>query len=417
MNRHELITVIMDQHEYYKNIEYIPRLRNLSIGAGDEITVISGVRRCGKSTLLQEIRQQNKESDYFLNFDDERLIHFSVEDFQMLHEVFIELFGNQSTFYFDEIQNINGWERFVRRLYDTGNKVYVTGSNASMLSKELGTHLTGRYVQYELFPFSFREYLEFHHVSFKKEDFFTTKGKSSLKKQFNEYMKWGGFPEYLRNKNRDYLKALYESILYRDVLVRNKLTTERELLELVYYLAGNISRLVSYNRLKNMIGVKNATTVKKYLKYLEDTYLIFLVNKFDYSLKKQIQNPKKVYLIDVGLAQELGFHFTEDKGHLLENVVYLELRRRRNEIYYMKNDFECDFVIRCKNRIVQAIQVSWSITKSETRDREISGLQKVMDTFGLKEGYLLTEDMLEDIQLSGEKTIKVRPVWQWLLDN
>ncbi len=417
MDRHELITVIMDQHEYYKNIEYIPRLRNLSIGAGNEITVISGVRGCGKSTLLQEIRQQNKEADYFLNFDDERLIHFSVDDFQMLHEVFIELFGNQSTFYFDEIQNINGWERFVRRLYDTGNKVYVTGSNASMFSKELGTHLTGRYIQYELFPFSFSEYLEFHHVSFKKEDFFTTKGKSNLKKQFNEYLKWGGFPEYLKNKNRDYLKALYESILYRDVLVRNKLTTERELLELVYYLTGNISRLVSYNRLKNMIGVKNATTVKKYLKYLEDTYLIFLVNKFDYSIKKQIQNPKKVYLIDVGLAQELGFHSTEDKGHLLENVVYLELRRRRNEIYYMKNDFECDFVIRYKNRIVRAIQVAWTINKAETKGREINGLQKVMETFGLKEGYLLTEDTVEDIQISGGKTIKVRPVWQWLLDN
>ena len=416
MDRHTLISIILDQREYYQNFQFIPRLDDLKISQGKEITIISGIRRCGKSTLLQEIRTKNKESDYFLNFDDERLIQFTVEDFQLLYEVFIELFGEQSTFYFDEIQNVKNWERFVRRLYDTGKKVYLTGSNASMLSRELGTHLTGRYIQYELFPFSFKEFLKLNQVNYTPEDFFKTTGKSNLKKWFNQYFKAGGFPEYLQNRNRDYLKSLYESILYRDVLVRNKLTNEKEILELMYYLSSNISRLASYNSLKNIIGVKNATTVKRYLEYLQNTYLLFLVNKFDYSLKKQLLNPKKVYLIDNALANEIGFHTSEDNGYLLENLVFIELRRRGKQVYYFKNNFECDFLIREKNKITAAIQVSWSLENSKTKEHEIAGLKKAMEAFGLDEGLILTESESEILKWD-KRNIRVLPVWQWLLQE
>lgn len=414
MDRQTLISIILDQKEYYNNIQFIPRLENLNISFGKEITVISGIRRCGKSTLLQEIRLKNDESDYFLNFDDERLIQFKVEDFQRLYEVFIELFGEQSTFYFDEIQNIPNWERFVRRLYDSGKKVYITGSNASMLSRELGTHLTGRYIQYELFPFSFKEFLAFNNISYNKDDLFTTSGKSKLKKWFNNYFKWGGFPEYLQSKNREYLKSLYESILYRDVLVRNKLTNEKEILELMYYLSSNVARLSSYNSLKKIIGVKNASTVKKYLEFLQNTYLIFLVNKFDFSLKKQLQNPKKFYLIDNALTNELGFHTSSDNGYLLENLVFIELKRRRKQVYYFKNNFECDFLIREKNKISMAIQVTWSIENAQTREREINGLLKAMELFNLDGGIILTENSSEEVKINN-KTISIRPVWQWLL--
>ena len=414
MDRQTLISIILDQKEYYNNIQFITRLENLNISSGKEITVISGIRRCGKSTLLQEIRSKNNEADYFLNFDDERLIHFTVDDFQRLSEVFIELFGEQSTFYFDEIQNIPNWERFARRLYDSGKKVYITGSNASMLSRELGTHLTGRYIQYELFPFSFKEFLAFNNISYNKEDLFTTSGKSKLKTWFNNYFKWGGFPEYLQSKNREYLKSLYESILYRDVLVRNKLTNEKEILELMYYLSSNVARLSSYNSLKTIIGVKNASTVKKYLEFLRNTYLIFLVNKFDFSLKKQLQNPKKFYLIDNALTNELGFHTSADNGHLLENLVFIELKRRRKQVYYLKNNFECDFLIREKNKITMAIQVTWSIENAQTREREINGLLKAMELFNLDGGMILTENSSEDVKINN-KTISIRPVWQWLL--
>ncbi len=416
MNRSTIISVILDQRESLKKTKYISRLAEYPIPNDNEIVVISGIRRCGKSVLLQEIRTANEEKDYFLNFDDERLIQFKVDDFQLLIEIFIELFGTQSTFYFDEIQNILGWERFARRLYDQGNKIYITGSNASMLSKELGTHLTGRFYQIELYPFSFKEYLTFKKIDYKKTDFYTTRGKAELKTHFNKYFESGGFPAFLQNKNRQYLKSLYESILYRDVMVRNNITKEREILELVYYLASNTSKLITYNSLKNIIYLQNATTVKKYLDYIQNTYLIFLTSKYDPSLKKQLQNPKKVYFIDNALSNELGFRTSDDRGRLLENLVFIELKRRGYDIFYNKNKQECDFVIREKNHIAQVIQVSWSIYDKDTRNREINGLKEAMDLYNLDSGCILTENDEEIINIRN-KNIFIKPVWKWLLDK
>jgi len=391
-------------------------LQRLSSGFSDsEVAVISGVRRCGKSTLLHEIRSKNTEKDYYFNFDDERLVNFKLDDFQLLYEVFIELFGKQSTFYFDEIQNVSGWERFVRRLHDYKNKVYITGSNASMLSRELGTHLTGRYYQQELFPFSFKEFLAFHKRAIPQKSFFNTEDKVQLHSDFASYFIKGGFPAYLQSGNSQYLKSLYESILYRDVMVRNGLTNEKEILELVHYLASNTSKLFSYNSLTKVIGVKNATTVKSYLSFLENTYLLFLVNKYDFSVKKQIQNPKKIYFIDLGLVRELGFHHSEDKGRLLENMVFIELKRRGKEVYYHSQKHECDFVIKEKNRIVEAIQVSWSVYNPSTREREIEGLLEALTCYKLREGLILTDDE-EDAFTIKDFTIKVMPTWKWLLN-
>ncbi len=414
MERKILISIILDQQEIFKNLNYIPRLENRSFLNDPEIVVISGVRRCGKSTLLHEIRQNNHDKDYFINFDDERLIHFTLDDFQTLYEIFIELFGKQNTFYFDEIQNITGWERFVRRLYDQGKKIFITGSNASMLSKELGTHLTGRHYQVELFPFSFKEYLALKNVTFSELDLYATETRGLLKSRFNDYFARGGFPAYLQYENRAYLKSLYESILYRDVMVRNNLTNEREILELVYFLASNVAKLITYNSITSVINVQHATTAKNYLHHLENTYLIFLVNKFDYALKKQILNPKKVYLIDNAISYELGFHTSEDKGRYLENIVYLELRRRGKEIYYHRQKYECDFVIREKNRITQVIQVSWTVHDKDTRDRELRGLREAMALYHLDHGIILTENDDEMIR-SDNQTIEIMPVWQWLL--
>ena len=412
MQKDTLVQIIVDQQNFHFKQNDLPRYKVLS--NDKEIVVLSGVRRCGKSTLLQEIRDNNKESDYYLNFDDERLLNFTVEDFQLLYEVFIEYFGKQSIFYFDEIQNIKGWERFVRRLYDYGNKVYVTGSNASMLSKELGTHLTGRYYQFELFPFSFKEFLDLKEYKYSKQSAISTQGKAELKGLFNKYFMKGGFPAYLQSENKHYLKSLYESILYRDVMVRNGLTNEKELLELIYFIASNISKLVSYNSLSKVIGVKNATTVKNYLTYLQNTYFIFLVNKYDVSLKKQLHNPKKSYFIDIGLVRELGFHHSEDNGRLLENIVFIELKRRAKEIFYHKQKKECDFVVKEKNKIVEAIQVSWSIHNSETRKREVEGLLDALKIYNLSDGLILT-DSEEDKFIVDSFNITVKPVWKWLL--
>lgn len=415
MNRHILQQVIIDQSVFTLSETDVNRFGK--IGSSDnEIVVISGIRRCGKSTLLQEIRNNNEEKDYYLNFDDDRLLHFTVDDFQTLLELFGEMFGKQTTFYFDEIQNIKGWERFVRRLHDYGYKVYVTGSNASMLSRELGTHLTGRFYQIDLYTFSFLEYLKLKQIGFERNDLYSTDGKAFLKSEFNNYFKLGGFPAYLISLNRSYLKSLFESILYRDVMVRNSLTNEREMLELVHFIASNTSKLISYNSLAKAIGVKNATTVKNYLSFLQDSYLVFLISKYDVSVKKQIHNHKKVYFIDLGLIRELSFQHTENNGRLLENLVFIELRRMDKEVYYHHRKHECDFVIKEKNAITTAIQVCWSLYDTTTRKRELDGLLDAMEAYNLTEGVILTESEEDEIVIES-KNIHVLPVWKWLLNQ
>ena len=413
MQKSLLQAVISDQRALKLELSAIER-EHVSILENDSVVVISGIRRCGKSTLLQAIRAKNDEKDYFLNFDDDRLIHFKVEVFQLLLELFGERYGKQTTFYFDEIQNISGWERFVRRLHDYGNKVYITGSNASMLSKQLGTHLTGRYQQVELYPFSFREYLKLNQIEPNSLDHFSTDDKALLKASFNNYFKLGGFPAFLKSKQPEYLKSLYESVLYRDVMVRNGITNEQELLELMFFVTSNTSKLVSYNSLAKVIGVKNATTVKQYLGFLQDAYMLSLVSKYDTSLKKQLHNPKKVYGIDLGLMRQLSFQHSENQGRWLENLVFLELKRKTKTVYYHHHKGECDFVIKEKNSITQAIQVCWSLHDDNTRQREVNGLVDAMTTYQLKEGLILTEDESDQLRI-GDKTIHIMPVWLWLL--
>jgi predicted AAA+ superfamily ATPase len=414
ISKSEISQIIADQRSLSFKPNDLPRLSKSY--ADNEIVVISGVRRCGKSTLLHEIRSKNTENDYYFNFDDERLINFKLDSFQLLYEVYLEHFGKQSIFYFDEIQNVNGWERFVRRLYDYKNKVYITGSNASMLSRELGTHLTGRYYQLELFPFSFPEFLKYTGYSASKPDFLNTEQKALLHSKFIHYFTKGGFPAFLQSGNSQYLKSLYESVLYRDVMVRNSLTNEKEILELVHYIAGNTSKLFSYNSLSKVIGVKNATTVKNYLSFLESSYLLFLVNKYDFSVKKQIQNPKKIYFIDLGLVRELGFHHSEDKGRLLENMVFIELKRRGKDIYYHSQKHECDFLIKEKNTITDAIQVCWSLHNQNTSEREVDGLVEALEYYNLKEGLILTDDEEDEFVIKNLKII-VMPTWKWLLNH
>lgn len=405
--------VIFDQQQIVtaKISRYVPA----ALIDSTEILVISGIRRCGKSTLLHQIRQQRAEKDFYLNFDDERLLNFKLEDFQLLHELFIELFGEQHSFYFDEIQNITGWERFVRRLYDAGNKVFVTGSNASMLSRELGTHLTGRFCQFELYPFSFKEFLIYKGIDLSAKYLYSTVGKATLNRELDLYLAQGGFPQYVAGASVEYLKSLYESILYRDVMVRNKLTNEREMLELVYYLASNVSCLSSYNSLTAVCGVKNSTTIKNYIGFLEDSYLLFQLSKYDFAVKNQIRNPKKTYFIDSALVQRLGFNFSANLGRVFENVVFLELKRRAYELFYHSEKQECDFVLRKDGQIVGAMQVCVDMREEKTRQREINGLIEALALYNLTEGIIVTLDQDESVIVEGKK-IQLVPFVRWVLE-
>lgn len=421
MNKQSLLEVLSDQRKSPQSAPFIKREvmdREEWKKPNKFIQIFSGIRRCGKSTVLQAIRRQQKEQDYYMNFDDERLVQFTLEDFQTLYEVFLEQFGEQKTFYFDEIQNIPGWERFVRRLYDAGCKIYITGSNAHLLSHELGTHLTGRYIQTEIFPFSFYEFLLYKNVSPNYPALASTEERIQYKVLFQEYFSKGGFPEYLQSDNNAYLNHLYESILYRDIITRYKLPSDRVIKGLSNYLASNLGVPISFNTLKDLFDAGSGTTIKEYISYFENSYLYFSLLPFHYSLKKQVYGQKKIYAVDTKLANEVGFRFQQDRGRFLENIVYMELRRHSKTIYYHKESTECDFLIKDGLHITCALQVTAEMPTPETKAREIKGLLEAMQTYHLTEGFLITEDEEGEethTTANGEVKIYIIPIYKWLL--
>jgi len=417
MNKQDIKKVIVAQKESHSELHYVEReegLTPVAVGADPFVRIFSGVRRCGKSTMMDHIRNSGAEKNFSLNFDDNRLIGFTSGDFEKLYEAFHELYDPEKTWYFDEIQNIKGWELFIRRLHNEGHKVLITGSNANMLSRELGTHLTGRYLQTEIFPFSFTEYCWFREIRIEPNDFYSPAKTTILKKAFQDYMTNGGFPEYLRSGNPDYLEILFENILYRDVIARFNIRNGRLLMEMTHFLISNIAKETSYNSLKNTFSLANAITVKEYISYLEDCYLLFSINKFDYSLKKQLANPKKIYCVDSGMAGIVSFQFSENFGRKLENLVFLHLRRTGADIYYHRENHGCDFIEVSHKKVVRAIQVCQSIEPITVRQREINGLIEAMKTYQLHTGLIITEDDEETIEHNGF-TIQVVPAWKFLL--
>jgi len=377
-----------------------------------QVIIISGLRRAGKSTLLKEIKHAFYPDQliYYFNFEDERLLKFTVDDFDLLHETFLELYGKANVFFFDEIQNVAGWEVFIRRMQDTGYKFYITGSNASMLSMELGTRLTGRYIGIELFPFSFREYLLYKNVVI--PDHILVEDRAMIKKYFNEYIETGGIPEYLIYKKEILIKMLYDNILYRDILARYKITGEKSLKELAFYLISNPGTLVSYNKLKEMLALGSVNTIKDHIAFIENAYLIFTVNKYDVSVKRQLYANKKVYVVDTGFIQLLAFKFPQFTSMVLENIIFMELKCRGKKVYYYKNKNECDFVVVERNVVVEAIQVTTTLGPS--KKREYDGLLEVMAIHGLSQGLILTDEEDFDEKVDGKKII-VRPAWKWLI--
>ncbi len=376
------------------------------------ILIFTGLRRSGKSTLMQQLIQSNPKSSY-VNFEDERFLEFQAQDFEQLHEVILEQYGEIEFYFFDEIQNIDRFETFIRRLHDQRKKIIITGSNASLLSSEFGTRLTGRYKSFEVFPFSFSEFLRFHHITPTKEWLHLAEKRVILLRHFNTYLTRGGMPEYLQNNDDEYIRTVYENILYRDIIARYHIKKQKILKELVNLLATQISCQITYNSLKESLGLSNAITVKEYISYLQNSYLFFEVQQFEYSLKKQLNAPKKIYVVDPVFHRICGMTASPNKGHLLENIVFLELKRKKQNIYYFEQKHQCDFILKKDAAVHQVIQVCYHLDEGNKR-RELQGLQEAMDTFRLQQGLLLTYEQ-EDVIKSDGKTIQVIPVWKWLL--
>ena len=333
------------------------------------VRVITGIRRCGKSTLMLQLMKELPEPFAFFNFEDPRVFGFEAQDFAKLGDVMDQA---QPYYFFDEVQNVEGWEVFIRHLHDRRKIVCLTGSNASLLSKELATRLTGRSLHTELFPFSYREY-----IAFKQQEPNTN--------TFLHYIEEGGFPDYLKYESKEILQQLLKDILYRDIIVRHGIRNDQRFTELALFLLSNVGKPVSLNRIKNSFEIGSVSSVADYIRWLEDSYLLFSLPRFSWSAKKIAVNPKKIYAIDTGFARVNSLSYSKDTGRLFENAVFLHLRRAYRDLYYFQERHECDFLVKEANTITQAIQVCAEINQ-DNQERETKGLFEALSSFGLDRG-------------------------------
>ena len=401
ITKETLKEVIISQREYLEKLNVgTPRENEIKIIDSFAI-LITGIRRCGKSTFLNQLLKKQKKG-YYLNLEDPRLNEFELADFNKIESIMNELYGGKGVYFFDEIQNVEKWEKFIRYLVDKKEKLVVTGSNASLLSRELGVKLTGRHLQIEMFPFSFKEFLDMR----KEEPSIVS---------FESYLTKGGFPEYLKKENPSILHELLSDVVMKDIAVRFGIKNTIILNRIAIYLISNVGKEFSYNALKNTFDIKSVQSVIDYIFYLENAYLIFTVPRFSYSYKKQQVSPKKVYSIDNGFSYNNSSSFSKDKGKMLENVVFLALRRKYKDIFYVREKNECEFVVKEKEKIIQAFQVCFDFNE-ETKEREINGLMLALKEFNLDKGIILTYDQEDSFVVDGKKIV-VKPVWKWLSDQ
>lgn len=419
MEKNKLRQVIIDQQvQFNKKEDLIDRDLDLDYYIkGSEIIVISGIRRCGKSSLLKLISKKVEGSKVFINFDDIRLVDFNRDNFPEIQDIVFELFKNNEdvTYFLDEVQNITFWEKWVNNLHSQGIKVFVTGSNSNLLSSEISTYLTGRNKVIKLFPFSFREYLKLKGIENHKLEHLTSSQKTEIFTCFQEYFINGGFPLILKNDDIELSRQYFEDILYKDILNRYKVREVKELKDLILFLFSNVGGIYSYSTLKKVCGIKSLSTIKNYIDYFQNVFLLYQVGRFDYSIKKQKVSSSKIYVSDTSFLKTVSFNFSENTGKRLENLVFLQLRRRYDEIYYHLDKNECDFVIKENLNITQAIQVSQKLDNPVTKQREIAGLLDAMKKYNLMEGYILTLEDDEILEID-KKRIIIKSIWKWLLE-
>ncbi len=410
--------VILDQLEAINNKENLvirDTYSNLVQYKGSSALVLKGLRRTGKSTLLKQlIISKFSDSFYYFNFDDDRVFGFTVDDFQNLIETFIELFGRRKNVFFDEIQNVRGWELFINRMLREGYRVFITGSNSNLLSQELGTHLTGRHIDLELYPFSFQEYLRAKDLQKIVEGDYNTSARATLSAEFNKYFLTGGMPEVVLSGEAAILTHLINDVIQKDIVTRYSVRKPAEIKKILRFILANVSNETTYRGLTIATDSKSENTVKKYIQYLEETYIIFEVSRYDKKLRRRDKNPKKFYCIDNGIIINNVPTFIENKGGLLENMVAINLKRMQKEFYFFrdKDQSEADFVIPSERQI---IQVCYELNE-QNRKREIKGLVRARREINAEKFLIITLNQEESIKLDG-LTIDVEPIWLWLAKN
>jgi len=389
----------------------------------NKVVILYGVRRSGKSYVLFDLFKKYKERALYVDFEDERLIDFKAEDFEALKEAFLELkphlIGKELIFLFDEVHNVKGWEKFCRRIVEREKiKVFVSGSSSKMMPMEIHTSLRGRSWAVEISPFSFRESLYLKNIEIKDRSFIYGPKKSLIKKYFSEYMRWGGFPEVLFLKSefekRRIIKEYLDAMFFKDLIERFNITNIHLLDALKDKLFSSFSSKFSltafYKQYKERIPFSK-DSLFLYYRYFLESMLISEVRKFAESSYKRLRNPAKIYPVDTGICRRVT---STDLGRILENIVFLELRKR-GEVFYFEEEGECDFVIKDINDKLSLCQVTFELTE-ENRKREINGLISACKELNKKNGLILTYDEEGSEKVDGIH-INIMPVWKWLLEK
>jgi predicted AAA+ superfamily ATPase len=386
---------------------------------GPGIVVIQGVRRCGKSIYSTSCFEQ----DYiYVNFDDERLNAVKANELESILEACYQVKGKSlRNFIFDEIQLVEGWEPFISRLGRSKN-VIVTGSNAKLLSSELATRLTGRYIPLKLYPFSFSEFIRSKGVSFSENPWqLATSDSGHLRQMLLDYIDLGGFPD-VSKYGQQYPQSVYADIIQKDILVRHKIKNHVKFKEFAKVIVSNFSQELSITKVGKVVGIESPNTASKYSHYLQDTYLAFSLNRYFHKLKGQLVSNKKYYAIDSGIIKSIAYTPTANFGALLENIVYLELLRQRDyhqlfdEIFFWQTESaEVDFLLRQNKKSLAAIQVCADLSNPLTREREVRALIKIANEMKPEKLLIVTEGQQEELIVEGTK-IEVWPLAKWLLD-
>ncbi len=394
-----------------------------------KIVSVIGIRRCGKTYLLFDLikklrKKMPKENIIYINFEDDRLFGITVSHLTYLIDGYFELYPEKRKekiyLFLDEIEIVPGWEKFVRRVYDNFNvNIFITGSSSRLLRKEISSSLRGRTITYDIFPLSFREYLTFSNV---KPENVSSKSKSLIKNLFYKYLKFGGFPELVDEEEdikRKILSDYVDLIVYRDIIERYGIKNITLLKTIIKYSFSNPSTLISFNKLYNelkSLGYKlGKETLYDFFDYLEDAFALFTVPIFKNSVKKERRNPKKLYIADNGFKYIFNTSLSPENSKLLENMVFLHLRRKYRGIYYYRGKQEVDFFVN-EGGEKKLINVCYSLNSLDTKKREIKGLLEGMEYFGLKKSYLITAEEEEKIEIEG-KTIITIPFYKWSLQR
>lgn len=419
MNHSVLKEIILDQHEVIRNAVIIPREYSFEPNAN---YILTGLRRAGKSTMLYHlVRNYIKEGmDWnqiiYINFEDERLYGFTLQDFNDIIGVQAELCDKKGLFFLDEIQNIEGWEKFARRLADSGEHVYITGSNAKMLSRDMETVLGGRYLTKYIAPYNFRELLTAENIGFTEKDILQTRTSAVIRREADNYLQYGGLPEALRYQDkREYISSVYQKILLGDIASRNNIRNTNALKLMMKKLAESVKDEISFSRLCNLLKEIGLSVSKDslidYVGYAADAYLLFPIKNY-FSRFAVKESTPKYYFTDNGI---LSLFLTDKKTILLENLIAIALREKyKEDIYYLKSEktgIDIDFYLPEENT---AIQVAYSLSNI-SNSRETDNLIRLAKSSSPADRYIILTYEEEEQKATEGVNIEIMPIWKWLL--